>query len=130
MAKRILLTTLRVLVALNLLYGDIMYKYAGVPFSIALFTRMSAAVHGIVSQPVFRLGAAVIETLGAILLLIPRTARLGALIVVVFMIGVVFSHVFVLGYGWAFADALITMGLAAVVLVFSPTDPSIRNAHF
>jgi len=125
MGKKTLLTIIRVLVALNLLYGDIFYKYPGVPFSIALFTRMSAAVHGWVSQPVFRLGAAVMETIGAILLLIPATARLGAWIVVIFMTGVVCSHVFVLGYGWAFIDALMTMGLAALTLFLSRRKESL-----
>jgi len=45
---------------------------------VTLFTQMSRAVHGLVSQPVFRLGSGAFETVVAVLLLIPMTARLGA----------------------------------------------------
>ncbi len=105
MAKKVLLVVIRLLVAANLLYGAIFYKFAGVPFSIALFTRMSAVFHGIVSQPVFRIGVGVVECIGAVLFLIPGMARLGAAVIATYMVTVLLSHVFVLGYGWAFADA-------------------------
>ncbi len=79
--KKILLITIRWVVSLNLLYGGICYKLAGVSFSVALFTTMSHAIHGLISEPVFRIGAGVIETASAILFLIPKTARLGAWII-------------------------------------------------
>jgi len=78
MGKKLTLLAIRVLVSLNLLYAAIFLKFAGVPDSVTLFTQMSQAVHGLVSQPVFRLGSGVFETAVAILLLIPKTARLGA----------------------------------------------------
>jgi hypothetical protein len=36
-------------------------------------------------------------------------ARLGAGLTVVWMTAVILSHIFVLGYGWFFVDALIVM---------------------
>ena len=83
---------------------------------MALFTRISQAVHGLVSQPVFRLGSGAFETVVAVLLLIPKKARLGAGLVVVWMTAVILSHIFVLGYGWFFVDALMVMLLAIVYL--------------
>lgn len=83
---------------------------------------MSNSVHEWVSEPVFRLGAACIETLGAILFLIPKTARLGAVIIVCFMCGVLLSHVFVLGYGTAFVIALLTTALPCVYLFLTRHD--------
>ena len=77
---------------------------------------MSQAVHGLVSQPVFRLGSRTFETLVAVLLLIPKTARLGAALTAVWMTAVILSHVFVLGYGWFFFDALMVMLLALIYL--------------
>ena len=101
---------------MNLLYAAIFLKFAGVPDSVTLFTQMSQAVHGLVSQPVFRLGSGVFETLVAVLLLIPKTARLGAGLTVVWMTAVILSHIFVLGYGWFFVDALMVMVLAVIYL--------------
>ena len=78
MGKRLALLAIRLLVSVNLLYAAIFLKFAGVPDSVALFTQMSQAVHGLIPQPVFRLGSGVFETTVAVLLLIPKTARLGA----------------------------------------------------
>jgi chromate transport protein ChrA len=80
---------------------------------------MSQAVHGVVSQPVFRLGSGVFETVVAVLLLIPKTARLGAGLIVVWMTAVILSHIFVLGYGWFFVDALMVMALAVIYLLLT-----------
>ena len=113
------LLAIRVLVSVNLLYAAIFLKFAGVPGSVALFNQMSQAVHGLVSEPVFRLGSAVFETVVAVLLLIPKTARLGAGFIVVWMTAVLLSHIFVLGYGWFFVDALLVMLLAAVYLLLT-----------
>jgi len=80
---------------------------------------MSQAVHGLVSQPVLRLGSGVFETVVAVLLLIPKTARLGAGLTTVWMTAVILSHIFVLGYGWFFVDALMVMLLAVIYLLLT-----------
>jgi chromate transport protein ChrA len=116
MGKRFALLAIRLLVSVNLLYAAIFLKFARVPDSVALFTQMSQAVHGLISQPVFRLGSGLFETLVAVLLLIPKTSRLGSGLVVVWMTVVILSHIFVLGYGWFFVDALMVMGLAVIYL--------------
>jgi chromate transport protein ChrA len=59
------------------------------------------------------------ETVVAVLLLIPRTARVGAGLTVVWMTAVILSHVFVLGYGWFFVDALMVMVLAVFYLLLT-----------
>jgi chromate transport protein ChrA len=119
MGKRLALLAIRLFVSVNLLYAAIFLKFAGVPGSVTLFTQMSQAVHGLVSQPVFRLGSGVFETVVAVLLLIPKTARLGAKLIVLWMTAVVLSHIFVLGYGWFFADALMVMLLAVVYVLLT-----------
>ena len=117
MHKRLTLLAIRLFVSVNLLYAAIFLKFAAVPGSVNLFTQMSQAVHGLVSQPVFRLGSGVFETVVAVLLLIPKTARLGAKLIVLWMTAVVLSHIFVLGYGWFFVDALMVMVLAVTYLL-------------
>jgi putative oxidoreductase len=119
MGKRLALLAIRLLVSVNLLYAAIFLKFAGVPDSVTLFTQMSQAVHGLVSQPVFRLGSGVFETVVAVLLLIPKTARLGAGLTVVWMTAVILSHIFVLGYGWFFVDALMVMVLALMYVLLT-----------
>ena len=119
MGKRFALLAIRLFVSVNLLYAAIFLKFAGVPGSVALFTRMSQAVHGLVSQPVFRLGSGVFETAVAVLLLIPKTARLGAALTVGWMTPVLLSHIFVLGYGWFFVDALTVIVLAVIYFLLT-----------
>jgi hypothetical protein len=119
MGKRLALLAIRLLVAVNLLYAAIFLKFAGVPDSVTLFTQMSRTFHGLVSQPVFRVGSGVFETVMAVLLLIPKTARLGARLTVVWMTAVVLSHIFVLGYGWFFVDAVMVMLLAVIYLLLT-----------
>ena len=116
MGKRLALLAIRLFVSVNLLYAAIFLKFAGVPGSVTLFTQMSQAVHGLVSQPVFRLGSGAFETVVAVLLLIPKTARLGTGLTVLWMTAVVLSHIFVLGYGWFFVDALMVMLLGVIYL--------------
>src|SRR5712672_3159567 len=116
MGKRLALLAIRLLVSANLLYAAILLKFAGVPDAVTLFTQISQAVHGLVSQPVFRLGSGGFETVVAVLLLIPKTARLGAGLIVVWMTAIILSHMFVLGYGPFFVDALMVMLLAVIYL--------------
>ena len=121
MGKRLAVLAIRLLVSVNLLYAAIFLKFAGVPGAVALFTLMSQTFHGLVSQPVFRLGSGVFETVVAVLLLIPKTARLGAGLTVMWMTAVILSHIFVLGYGWFFVDALVLMVLADTYLLLTRT---------
>src|SRR6476620_2942030 len=117
--KRLALLAIRLLVSVNLLYAAIFLKFAGVAGSVTLFTQMSQTVHGLISQPVFRLGSGVFETMVAVLFLIPKTARFGARLTVVWMTAVLLSHIFVLGYGLFFVDALMVMLLAVIYLLLT-----------
>src|SRR5207244_6815603 len=113
MRKRLARQAVRLLVAANLLYAAIFLKFAGVPGSVALFNQMSQAVHGLVSQPVFRLGSGMFETVVAVLLLIPKTARLAAELTVMWMSAVILSYMFFICFGplfvYAFLDMLFTI---------------------
>jgi hypothetical protein len=129
MGKRLALLAIRLLVSVNLLYAAIFLKFAGVPDSVNLFTQMSQAVHGLVSQQAFRLGSGVFETVVSVLLLIPKTARLGAGLTLVWMTAVILSHIFVLGYGWFFVDALMVMVLAAIFLLVTRMHSHRREAE-
>jgi hypothetical protein len=121
MRRNTLLLAIRIVIALNFLPA-IFFKFAGVPLSVALFTAMSNAVHGLISQPVFRLGSGTIETLLVLLLLVPRTARLGAALIAIWMVGAILSHIFVLGYGFFFFSALANFFLSCLYLFLTRTQ--------
>src|SRR6202043_3944755 len=117
MGKRLALLAIRLLVSVNLLYAAVFLKFAGVPDSVTLFTQMSQTVHGLVSQPVFRLGSGVFETVMAVLLLTPKTARFGARLTVVWMIAVLLSPIFVLGSAVFFVFPGLVMLLDGIYLL-------------
>ena len=117
--KRLALLAIRLFMSLNLLYAAIFLKFEGVPDSVVLFRRMSQVVHGWISESVFRTGSGVFETFVAVLLLMPKTARTAAALVVVWMSAVILSHIFVLGYGWFFFDALFVLMLAVIYLLLT-----------
>ena len=128
MGTRSGLMAIRLMVSVNLLYAAIFAKFAGIPQSVALFTQMSQAVHGLISQPVFRLGSGVFETTVAVLFLIPKTARLGAKLVILWMTVIILSHIYVLGYGVFFVDALVLMVMAVIYLLLAHRHISFKTA--
>jgi hypothetical protein len=128
MGKRLGLVAIRLMVSVNLLYAAIFAKFAGIPQSVALFTQMSQAVHGLISQPVFRLVSGAFETTVAVLFLIPKTARLGAKLAILWMTAIILSHIFVLGYGVFFVDALVLMVLAVIYLLLAHRHISFKTA--
>lgn len=119
MGKRFGLLTIRLLVSANLLYAAILLKFAGVPDSVTLFSVMSRAFHGLISQPVFRLGSGAFEAMVAVLFLISKTARLGAKLLVLWMTVILLSHIVVLGYGFFFVDAIVVLLLAVSYLLLT-----------
>jgi uncharacterized membrane protein YphA (DoxX/SURF4 family) len=121
MRRNALLLAIRIVVALNFLPA-IFFKLTGAPLSVALFTAMSNAFHGLVPQPVFRLASGTFETVIVLLFLIPKTARLGAALIAVWMFAAILSHIFVLGNGLFFVSALATFFLACLYLFLTRTQ--------
>ncbi|PWT86839.1 MAG: hypothetical protein C5B58_00765 [Acidobacteria bacterium] len=126
MPRNVLLIAIRLIVSLNLLFAAVALKFAGNPLSIEAFTRMSHAVHGLISEPVFRIGSGIVETSLALLFLIPKSARLAAALIVLWMSGALLSHILVLGYGVFFLDALVVFLLPCLYLVVTRN----RSAQF
>lgn len=103
------------IIAVIILGQTLFFKFTGAPESIALFTKLGV-------EPWGRIGSGMFELIAVILLLIPRTAVLGALLGVVVMLGAIFSHLTVLGITWGgdatlFVLAIITLICCLVVVV-------------
>jgi putative oxidoreductase len=99
---------LRIVAALILLQ-TLFFKFTGAPESVWIFTQLGV-------EPWGRIGSGVIELIAAVLLLIPRTAWVGALIALGVMSGAILSHLFILGIAVQ-GDGGLLFGLALVVFV-------------
>jgi hypothetical protein len=101
---------LQIVVAVILLQ-TLFFKFTGAPESIYIFTTVGA-------EPWGRYGSGVMELIAAVLLLIPGTIAVGALLAVGVGVGAVFSHLTLLGIDVQ-GDGGLLFGLACVVLLGS-----------
>ena len=89
MKTAIFIWTLRLTVAIILLQ-TLFFKFTASEESVYIFSTLGM-------EPFGRIGSGIAELIAAILILIPRTTLLGALIGMGVMLGAIFSHIFVLG---------------------------------
>jgi uncharacterized membrane protein YphA (DoxX/SURF4 family) len=102
------------LTAAAILLQTLFFKFTAAPESVAIFTRLGA-------EPWGRLATGGVELVAGILLLVPATAAVGALLALGVMSGAILSHLTVLGLevagdgGTLFALALVVAAAAALV---------------
>ena len=119
MKTTILSWILRITVAVILLQ-TLYFKFTGAEESIYIFTALGVEPYG-------RIATGILELVTVILILIPRTIFLGALLGSGIMVGAILSLLFVLGIevendgGTLFALAIITL-LCCVTLIFLNRD--------
>ena len=89
MNSNILKWALRIIAA-TILLQTLYFKFTGAPESIYIFTTMGI-------EPWGRIGSGVVELIASVLLLIPRTTWLGAVLALGTIMGAIASHLFVLG---------------------------------
>lgn len=78
------------IVAALILLQTLWFKFTAAPESVYIFSQLGA-------EPAGRIGSGVAELIAAALLLIPRTAWIGAAIALGIMSGAIVSHLTVLG---------------------------------
>jgi len=112
--KKYVFVILRLIIAIVLLQ-TLRYKFTGHPDSVHIFTLIGLEPYG-------RIGIGIIELLAAILLCIPKTIWLGALLTAGVLAGAIFFHLTSLGIevkadgGSLFYMALATFLLSLIVL--------------
>lgn len=103
------------IIAAGILLQTLAFKFTAHPDSVALFSQLGV-------EPFGRIGLGIAELITAILLLIPRTAWLGALSTIGLMAGAILTHVFVIGInfnndgGALFTLAVTTLVAAGIAL--------------
>ena len=109
-AKKYVLWALQIVTSVILLQ-TLYFKFTAQPESVYIFSKIGAEPYG-------RIGSGVVELIAGILLLMPATAWMGALIAAGVMVGALGSHLTILGIEVQ-GDHGELFGLALVVFVFS-----------
>lgn len=105
------------IVTAAILLQTLFFKFTGAEESVYIFSTLGMEPYG-------RIGSGIVELIASILILIPRTTLLGAILALGTMMGAIFSHIFVLGItvkddgGTLFALAIITL-ICCLILVYS-----------
>jgi hypothetical protein len=113
--KKYLSIALR-LIAAAIMLQTLYFKFSAAPESVYIFTQVGI-------EPWGRIGTGVAELVASLLLLVPRTIVLGALMSAGIMLGALVTHLFVLGIevqgdgGQLFIYALIVLVASAVLMV-------------
>lgn len=112
-AKTITAWVLRAIAALIMLQ-TLFFKFTAAPESVYIFSTLGI-------EPWGRIGSGVMELIASVLILIPRTTVLGALLAMGIMGGAILSHIFFLGIsvqgdgGQLFIYALLVFVSASVL---------------
>lgn len=116
------------LVAAGILVQTLYFKFSGAEESVYIFSTLGMEPYG-------RIGSGVVELIAALLLLIPRTALLGALLGAGTMAGALLSHLAFLGIevkndgGTLFILAIITF-LCCLIVIYNQKSKISDLLHF
>jgi uncharacterized membrane protein YphA (DoxX/SURF4 family) len=128
MIKTIFIWILKLLVAVILLQ-TLYFKFTAKPESVELFTLLGM-------EPWGRIGTGVAELIASILILIPRTTLLGALMGLGLMAGAIFFHLTKLGINFGgdavlFIYAIIVFGCClALIIIYRRSIPQLLKLKF
>lgn len=98
-------------VAAAILFQTLFFKFTGAEESVYIFTRLGM-------EPWGRIGSGIVELFACVLLLVPRTVPVGALLALGVISGAIVSHLTKLGIV-VMADGGLLFGLAVTVFIAS-----------
>ena len=105
----------------GILLQTLFFKFTGAEESVYIFTTLGA-------EPWGRLGSGVIELIASLLLLVPTTAPVGAILTMGVMAGAILSHLTILGIEVQ-GDGGLLFGLALAAFIGSAIVLVIRRAR-
>ena len=118
--KKSLISTITAVIAALILLQTLFFKFTAHPDSVLLFTTLGL-------EPFGRIGIGVAELIAAILLIVPKTRGIGAVLSIGLMFGAIFSHLTKLGIvfnndgGALFTLAVITL-VASLITAWLTRD--------
>lgn len=119
---------LRIIVAI-ILIQTLRFKFTAHPDSVYIFTKVGLEPYG-------RIGIGIVELITAVLLLIPKTVWIGAVLTLGTIGGAIFMHLTILGIevngdsGTLFYTAVLTFTLSILVLwTYRKDIPTIKKKN-
>lgn len=123
MKRKKLITWICRIIAAGIMLQTLWFKFTAAPESVYIFSKLHL-------EPGGRIIIGIVELIAAILILIPRTSLIGALVAIGIMAGAIISDLFILGVvvqndgGLLFALAISVL-LAAVAIVWTNVRQSV-----
>ena len=120
----------------GILLQTLFFKFTGAEESIYIFSSVGKFIGVAAVEPWGRIGSGVVELIASILLLIPATASVGAILTIGVMAGAVVSHLLVLGIevkgdgGLLFGLALAALTGSAIVLILRRSQIPVVRRYF
>ena len=124
------------LVVAGILLQTLFFKFTGAEESVYIFSSVGGVLHIAGAEPWGRLGSGVVELMASLLLLVPRTASIGALVTMGVMGGAIVSHLAILGIevkgdgGLLFGLALTAFVGSAIVLILRRSQIPVVGRFF
>src|SRR5262249_36769327 len=112
----------------GILLQTLFFKFTGAEESVYIFSSVGKFVGVAAVEPWGRIGSGIVELIASILLLVPATVSLGAMLTTGVMAGAIASHLLVLGIEVK-GDGGLLFGLAVAALAGSAIVLALRRAQ-
>jgi len=120
----------------GILLQTLFFKFTGAEESVYIFSTVGQFVHLPAFEPWGRIGSGIVELGASILLLVPATVSLGAILAIATMSGAIVSHLLILGIevkgdgGLLFGLAVTALSGSVILLILRRTQLPIVGRFF
>jgi len=120
----------------GILLQTLFFKFTGAEESVYIFSTVGQFVHVPAFEPWGRIGSGIVELGASILLLVPATVSLGAILAIATMSGAIVSHLLILGIevkgdgGLLFGLAVTALSGSVILLILRRTQLPIVGRFF
>ena len=111
-----------------ILLQTLFFKFTGAEESVYIFSAVGRFTNIPGVEPWGRIGSGVVELVASVLLLVPATASLGAVVTLAVLAGAIMSHLLILGIEVK-GDGGLLFGLALTAFVGSAIVLALRRAQ-
>jgi putative oxidoreductase len=112
----------------GILLQTLFFKFTGAEESVYIFSTVGRFLNIAGVEPWGRIGSGVLELIASLLLIVPATVSIGAILTMDVMAGAILSHLVVLGIDVK-GDGGLLFGLAVTAFVGSATVLALRRAQ-
>jgi len=112
----------------GILLQTLFFKFTAAEESVYIFSTVGRFLHITGVEPWGRIGSGVLELIASLLLIVPATASIGAILTMGVMAGAILSHLFILGIEVK-GDGGLLFGLALTAFIGSAIVLALRRAQ-